>query len=82
MKYELKKLKEGLVYKVLVTLLFIFTLFLTFFTMNNESIIIKDSELPIRGLESIKLSKKFYSENKQEYTVEYLNKALKYDISV
>lgn len=78
MKYELKKLKEGLVYKVLVILLLIFTLGLTFFVANNESIITKDSELPIKGFKAIKLSKKFYRENRQEYTVEYLNKALKF----
>lgn len=78
MKYELKKIKEGLVYKVLVILLMILTLFLSFDAVRIESFISIDSELPIMGLKSIELSKKYYTENKHEYTVEYLNEALKF----
>lgn len=77
-KFELKKLKEGLSYKSMVAILLVVLFTITIMPLRSYSYVSNINELPIKGLAAIKELKASYKESKSELSVDYLNEVLSY----
>lgn len=78
MKFELKKLKEGLAYKSMVALLLVVLITITIAPLRSYSYLANTNEFPLKGLSAIKELKSSYKKSKSGLSIDYLNEVLSY----
>lgn len=77
-RYEVKKGKEGITYKIIITLLFIVLAVIIIAPVRSYSYISSSDEMPLKGMAAIKEIKNSYKKGQRELSIEYLNEAFTY----
>lgn len=77
-RFELKKGKEGITYKIMIALLFVILAIITIAPVRSYSYIKSSHEMPLKGMKAVKEIKNSYKNAQSELSMEYLNEVFKY----